>query len=587
MAGVTRKKILTAGEGEIQFAEPIIHRLQSFLTGKEAAQTSIVSKSWHSAWLTRPNLDFDDTHFKVSGDYDYDFNYSGVDNFKKYAKKTIKRYEQLNLKIESFKLCMEMNRYGRTELAKKLIVKALRIGATRLYVRLKRRDSFVLPNEVFGADNLVELSVSGCRIKLDDGVVIKCHSLESLILDDYVHLSIDMVCKLISSCNSIENLSLLPDINPHKDEFGNEIVCVDYIYAEPYVEFGNDRVWVDDIYGGRMDNTAIDRAQKAASATAMAVGVVDNLIPRLKCLVLSYASFKTLCLGDLLYRFPFLKDFTLYINLSSENIDTIFEEGIQISNCSLERIKLVLKDFSNYGEVKRPRVKFDVPSVREFTFEAAVIPCLSFMSTSPSREWESHVSIECPQHGFSTIWFNELSELLTQLSQSKTHLSLNVGRNTSSFDYKVRDKIILGLRKHQLENLSIDMTDLRSLSCYALFDGLFRLCRPKLITQYYKYDPDKRRYGHHYDSDNHMEKTNIDFLCQTLEQGINIKVSRPTEFMYGLNDLEEVNAQAFDMDDVPADWKPIPLESLLDDDTPYKHVQAQIRTRLLLKWKPI
>ncbi|KAL3645024.1 hypothetical protein CASFOL_010204 [Castilleja foliolosa] len=586
MAGVTRKKSLTAGEGEIQFAEPIIHRLQSFLTGKEAAQTSIVSKSWHSAWLTRPNLDFDDTHFKVSGDYDYD--YSGVDNFKKYAKKTIKRYEQLNLKIESFKLCIEMNQYGRTELAKKLIVKALKIGATRLCVRLKRRDSFVLPNEVFGADNLVELSVSGCTIKLDDRVVIKCRRLESLSIDDDVNIQFDTLCKIISSCTSIENLSLLPDINPHNDEFGNEIVCVDYNYQQPHDEFGNDGVWVDDIYWGRMDNTAIDRAQKAASATAMAVGVVDNLIPRLKCLVLSYVSFKTLCLGDLLYRFPFLKDFTLYLNRSSKNIDTVFEEGIQISNCSLERIKLVLKDFSNYSKVKRPRVKFDVPSVREFTFEAAVIPCLSFMSTSPSREWESHVSINFEdRNGLSTIWFNELSELLTELSQSKTHLSLNVGRNTSSFDYKLGDTIIQGLRKHELENLSIDMTDLPSLSCYALFDGLFRLCRPMFITQYYKDDPDKRRYGHHYDSDNHMEKTNIDFLCQTLEQGINIKVSRPTEFMYGLNDLEEVNAQAFDMDDVTAEWKPIPFESLLDDDTPYKHVQAKIRTRLLLKWKPI
>ncbi|KAL3645025.1 hypothetical protein CASFOL_010205 [Castilleja foliolosa] len=544
-----------AGEGEIQFPEPIIHRLQSFLDGKEAARSAIVSQSWHSAWLTRPNLDFNDSYFRI-GPTDT----SILDRFSKYAKKTIKRYEQSNLKIESFKLCMETDKYDGTELASKLIVKALRMGATRLCVRLSKNNSFVLPNEVFGADNLVELSVSGCTIKLDDGVVIKCCSLKSLnIHDDVDRITIDTLCKIISSCNSIENLSLFPSMIPHELRY-------DY---------------------GRRDNNA---------NAGMAVGVVDNLIPRLRCLVLGYVSFKALCLGDLLSRFPFLKDFTLY--LTQSHFDTILEEGIQISNCSLECIKLVLQDFESYPVLhdfesnprnrgnRKLRVKFDVPSVRKFTYEGFAIPCLSFISTPPSREWESHVSIECAHRGLSAFWFNELSELLTELSQSKTHLSLNVGQNTSSFDYKVGDKIIQGLRKHQLENLMIDMTDLPSLSCYALFDGLFRLCRPKLITQYYKDHPVIWRYGHHCDSDNHMEKTNIDFLCQTLEQGINLKVSGPTQFMYGLNDLEEVNAQAFDMDDVPADWKPIPLESLLDDDTPYKYVQAQIRTRLLLKWKP-
>ncbi|KAL3645008.1 hypothetical protein CASFOL_010188 [Castilleja foliolosa] len=498
--------------GEIQFAEPIIHRLQSFLTGKEAARSTIVSKSWHSAWLTRPNLDLDDTYFRV---WEYRIDHSSVDKFRKYAKKTIKRYEQSSLQIGSFNLCMEMNQYGRTALAKKLIVKALKIGATRLCVQLKRCDSFVLPNEVFGADNLVELSVSGCTIKLDDGVVIKCRRLESLSIDDNVYIT---------------NLSLFPDIYP--------------------LGFRN---------------------------SAMAVGLVDNLIPNLRCLVLSYTSFKPLYLGDLLYRFYFLKDFTLYLNRQSSNhFDTIFEEGIQISNCSLERIKLAMKGYPCYNyndKVRRPRVKFDVPSVREFTFEGAVIPILSFMSTPPSREWESHLSIECQQDGFSAVWFNELSELLTQLSQSKTHLSLSVGDNTSSFNYKVGDKIVQGLRKHELENLTIDMTDLPSYSCYALFDGLFRLCRPKLITQYY--EDDQQEYN---------RQTNIDFLCQILEEGIKFKVSRPTQFMYGLNDLEEVNAQAFDVDE----WKPIPFESLLDDDAPdeHEHEQAKQRIRLLLKWKP-
>ncbi|KAL3645017.1 hypothetical protein CASFOL_010197 [Castilleja foliolosa] len=529
-----------AGGGEIQFPKAVIQRLQSFLPGKEAARTAVVSKSWHSAWLTHPNLDLDDSHFKSSHN-------NQDDDFKKYAKKTIKRYEESSLKIESFNLCMDINQYGRADLANKLIVKALRIGVTRLCLRLRNTSSFDLPNEVFGADNLVELFVSGCRIKLDDRVVIKCCRLESLSLDGVYGITMDMVSTIVSSCPCIEKLSILPNY------------CVE-----------DECVW-DNAHLGVKKR----RARRVNVAAARSVGVVDNLIPRLRCLMLGYASFKALCLGDLLSRFPFLKDFTLYIyNKTSSHFDTVFEEGIQISNCSLERIKLAMKGFQGRDEeVRKPRFKLDVPNVRKLTFEGDVIPCLSFMSTPPSSEWESHLSIECNRDGFFSFWFNELSELLTELSQSKTYLFLNAGRSTSryshmsSFDYKVGDKIIQGLRKHELENLTIDMTNLPSLNCYALFDGLFRLCRPKLITHYYKDDPDKRRYV----------QTNIEFLCQTLEEGKNFKVSRPTQFMYGLNDLEEVNAQAFDMNDVPAEWKPIPFD---------EHVQTHQRIRLLLKWKP-
>ncbi|KAL3645026.1 hypothetical protein CASFOL_010206 [Castilleja foliolosa] len=386
-----------AGDREIQFPEPVIQLLQSFLDGEEAARTAIVSKSWHSAWLTRPNLDFDDTYF-------------GDDDFSEYAEKTIKRYEQLNLKIESFNLCMNINHKSRAELANKLIVKALRIGASRLCLRLKRGDSFVLPNEVFGADNLVELSVSGCTIDLDDGVVIKCRSLESLSLDDVVFMRYDTVRNIISSCPSIKNLSLLSDVYPHNYR----------------------KLW----YFEHKDDEELDER-------AMAVGLVDNLIPRLRCLVLGSESFKTLCLGDLLSRFSFLKDFTLYLNGDIN----IYEETIQISNSSIERIKLVqvLKSFPNYGYVRRPRLKFDVPSIRKFTYEGISIPRLSFISTPPSREWESHVCIQCKNDEFPTCWFNELSELLTKLSQSKTHLSLHSGCKLTAFDYKVGDNIIEGL----------------------------------------------------------------------------------------------------------------------------------------------
>ncbi|KAL3645003.1 hypothetical protein CASFOL_010183 [Castilleja foliolosa] len=482
-----------AGEGEIQFAEPIIHRLQSFLTGKEAARTAVVSKSWHSAWLTRPNLDLDDTHFILRG-RQYSNDYYCFVKFKKYAKKTIKR-----------------------------------MGVTRLCLKINR-SSFVLPNEVFGSDNLVELSSGGCSIKLDDGVIIKCRRLESLSLDDNMNcilIKIDTVSKIVSSCPSIEKLSLLSHV---------------------YQEYENR---VDNVYVPVEERRRRFAAWEAA-ATAMTVGVVDKII-RLRCLVLGYESFETLCLDDLLSNSLTLRTSPYILTVVVKILVLFLEKG--------------------YNEGEKPRVKFDVPSVRKFTYEGAVIPCLSFISTPPSREWESNVSIKCnTKHGLSAFWFNELSELLTGLSQSKTHLPLHIDSNAVRFDYNVC--------KHELENLTIETKDLPVLSCYAFFDGLFRLCSPKLITQYYGNDSKliTQYYGNDSDRRQYNRPTNnIDFLCQILEQGVNFKVSSPTQFLYGLNDLEEVNAQAFDMDNVSAEWRPIPFDA---------HVQTHQRVRLLMKWKP-
>lgn len=43
--------------------EEMIQHIQSFLTGKEAVQTTTLSRSWHKAWLTRPDLNLDYVNF--------------------------------------------------------------------------------------------------------------------------------------------------------------------------------------------------------------------------------------------------------------------------------------------------------------------------------------------------------------------------------------------------------------------------------------------------------------------------------------------------------------------------------------------
>ncbi|GFQ06514.1 F-box/LRR-repeat protein at3g59200 [Phtheirospermum japonicum] len=186
--------------GEVQLPEPLIQRIQYFLVGKEAARTTVLSKSWRNAWLTRPNLVFDETDF-----------YPETHKCLEYAKKTIQRYGESNSKIESFKLCIRNEWSVSSDHVKEIILAALKLRATHLSFKLLR--DFVLPNEVFGSENLVGLSVEGCNIDLGimSQKVTRCSRLGSLCLYS-VGIENHMISHIISSCPLIENLSLT-DIN--------------------------------------------------------------------------------------------------------------------------------------------------------------------------------------------------------------------------------------------------------------------------------------------------------------------------------------------------------------------------------------
>ncbi|KAL3650311.1 hypothetical protein CASFOL_006714 [Castilleja foliolosa] len=460
---------IEATNGEFQLPEPIVHRIQSFLTAKEAARTTILSKSWRSAWLTRPNLDFCITR---GGEYEY----------LEFVEKTIQRYEQSNLKIESLKLCNESGGlYGCFVLdmialkigvlANDLITRALKIGATHLCVQ-DFVGKMVLSQGVFEAENLVELSLHGCKIEdLGFDRKVRCSKLESLYLR-YVNINSEMISNIVSCCPLIRKLSL---------------DCV--------VPFNGD----DD----------------------------DDHV---------YHSFS---------RLPFLKDLTLLGCRTQE-----------VSSPSLERLY-----FATGYRYRSLNVKFDVPSIRKFRLEIdnEEIPSLSFVSAS--RDWESDVFIRTYRRGFSTLWFRGLNKLLTELSLSKMYLSLNMAAkkiDDEHWDYEVG--AIRGLPKPKVESLTLDMFPIRALHSFVIFHGLFQICRPTFIIVNMLGNVDGI--------------ANNNMLRKTLARGLDDK------FMYGLHDLEEVNVHLFDED--ADEWRPLPLESLLD---PSISPSGRQKTRFQLKWK--
>ncbi|KAL6539048.1 hypothetical protein OROMI_025374 [Orobanche minor] len=201
-------------EAELQLPEDIIQHIHSFLDGKEAAQTTLLSKSWYNAWLTRPNLDLDQIHFLCKSDSD----------FWKFVNNTVERYEKLNLKIDSLKLWISWIRdQTQYSLVIKLITKAFKRGATSLDFQIyEENNEFGLPNQVFGFENLTRLSVCGCKIgstSADGKLIIRCARLESLTFKR-VYEQGNILWDIISSCPLIENFSFSTTLRLALTEFG-------------------------------------------------------------------------------------------------------------------------------------------------------------------------------------------------------------------------------------------------------------------------------------------------------------------------------------------------------------------------------
>ncbi|GFP90321.1 F-box/LRR-repeat protein at4g14096 [Phtheirospermum japonicum] len=110
-----------------------------------------------TAWSTSPNLDLDQRNFPNPGQI--------AAAFSEFANKTMQRYLESNLKIEKFSLWMKSTEGDRDPLlANELISKALRMGVHDLNFEIHPPiDTFVLPDEVLGAETLIGLSLIGVQ----------------------------------------------------------------------------------------------------------------------------------------------------------------------------------------------------------------------------------------------------------------------------------------------------------------------------------------------------------------------------------------------------------------------------------------
>ncbi|KAH6769801.1 hypothetical protein C2S52_014604 [Perilla frutescens var. hirtella] len=337
---------------EFSLPPEIVEHIHSFMKGKEAVRIAIVSKSLYNAWSKRPNLDFDERHFKSNT------------IFSEFTKNTMKRYEDLNLKIESFTL--RMDHECSNPLAKKLIVRAVKLGAIDLIIEFYGPICchFNLPDEVFAFETLARLSLTECAIDVGRNVEVNCSKLKSLHLCRVGIINGDLFRNLVSRCPSIE-----------------KIICDGNLIS---VE--------KEIYNNHKLN-----------------GMLEYEFHKLQSL-----SLDTLKDRDALFFQEFLLKFPCLKILAIRNIYNCGK--IRICSQSLECISFV-------EYYKAVTAEFDVPNIRKFHFEGSASSCLTFETTC-GDDWESDIHIMCYQGGSS--WLSSLRKLLQNLSMSKVSLSIHV-----------------------------------------------------------------------------------------------------------------------------------------------------------------
>ncbi|KAK4425778.1 putative F-box/LRR-repeat protein [Sesamum alatum] len=514
-----RGKRIQAINGEIPLPEAIIQHIQSFLDGKQAAKTSVLSKSWYNAWLTRPNVDLDERHFPI-----IDSKSLIPDEFLIFAKKTMERYRNFNLKIESFRLWLRSTRPGPIALAYELILGALKMDVSCIDLEFDPPNmNFVLPDQVLEFQNLIRLSVSGCKIDPPVGGKVNCLRLKSLTLST-VRIGDDLVWDIISSCPLIENLvlSICESVVEVTKLISARRVTKMLTLKTPSIEFDKRNV-----------GSVVDAPIKVSE------------FYKLKRLLLERVTIDNFFFRDFSHKFPCLEDLSIQYCYGYK--------GIQISSRSIKCISM--------GQTRMLRGKFDVPNIRKFSFSGSTIPSLSF--TTASSDWESDISISCSRYHLGVPWFLELKKFLTKLSQSK--ISLNLWFLLEKRIDCMGDN--QGLHMPTVENLILSMNSLSAV-CSALLDGLFWSFRPKVVTL--SWFPR---------SLNEPNNNLIELLCKKLIQQESGSSCSQNLSVLDLRGLEEVNVEI--REDSRSEWRPLPWKALLDAST---SPEKKKKVRFLLKW---
>ncbi|KEH18290.1 putative F-box/FBD/LRR-repeat protein At1g78760 isoform X2 [Medicago truncatula] len=191
----------------------ILHNILSRLPEKDAARTSVLSKSWLDTWYTFPILSFSDGIFIGTFPQPREGFLRKRKNFIDYMKRTLLRFYDNELAIKQFKLML--NNFELRSMSADVdlwlnLASECGVEVLELCLPQSRGECYVLPKGIIEGKSFVKLELMG-GIRVDQSFMnnsIKCFSLRVLslweVLCEYEHA----IENLISRCPLIEHITL-------------------------------------------------------------------------------------------------------------------------------------------------------------------------------------------------------------------------------------------------------------------------------------------------------------------------------------------------------------------------------------------
>ncbi|PIN05721.1 hypothetical protein CDL12_21750 [Handroanthus impetiginosus] len=199
--------------------EPILHHILSYLPTKDATKTSVLSKTFNSAWKSSPVLDFNQYSFQKYSrkNAKTQRRSSTVQDFCNYVDRTISNRDLVQTGISKFQVVVNFNSRNITSYHKNLDrwlnyamdnnVQEL-ILAHHLSSRAKDHQwgRYVLPESPFRAKSLENLDLFGCQFPPNNGN-IGLVSLKKLKLSR-VYIDQETLQNILSTCCHLEELEI-------------------------------------------------------------------------------------------------------------------------------------------------------------------------------------------------------------------------------------------------------------------------------------------------------------------------------------------------------------------------------------------
>ncbi|KAL4582433.1 hypothetical protein LXL04_006982 [Taraxacum kok-saghyz] len=372
--------------------EELIQLIQSHLSVKEAARTTVLSKSWRHAWSTNPTL-----RFRVRGKKSM-----------KLVDRSLKRYLRDNISIEKLDLKIDTMNWKPASRAEKciwLVATKTCIKEFSLFVTFHDWDShFMLPDELLLGEKLTKIRVQGAGRREDNSVkmmtslhpVIKCVSLQELHLNR-VDISEEALNHILSSCTLLVKVELinldswswigfkktikvknLPRLQELHIAFNTWYSPALEISDVPNLHVFRYNINGYGIYPSDRYLMVPDRLPFNTNAHSMSLSNVREL--ELGGVVPNYA-----CLDMITSELPFLESLTL-------DLETWELESFHFTCASIRRISLVSHVHDDPSDVQ-----IFAPKLLSFSFTGYdILPNLLFPVSSLRKiETEEHLFLRC------------------------------------------------------------------------------------------------------------------------------------------------------------------------------------------------